>query len=108
MNLLARALVQSFLVPLGVYNSITATAVPEQQGGHAEVRNVDPTGAPNQYGFSGSAFNRMRSAIVPGSLITYVEDPSTLEGSGWGEVRRIAPAQSLSRIEVALTSRHWN
>ena len=85
----SRAVVQSFLVPLTVYNSITATAVPEQQGGQAEVRNVDPTGAPNQYGFSGNAFHRMRNAIIPGSLITYVEDPSALEGSGWGEVRRI-------------------
>lgn len=86
-----RAVVNSFLVPLDTYNRVTARAVPEQMGGtkDAEVRNVDPTGAPNQYGIRGPAFQELLKAIVPGSLVTYAEDPSDLEGSGWGQIRRL-------------------
>jgi hypothetical protein len=76
----ARPVIRSFLIPLKVWNEISAAAVNEESAGKPENKdkpfNVDTAYGANQFGVRGPSLDKLRNSARPGSLVSYVGDAS--------------------------------
>ncbi|HYH10697.1 MAG TPA: DUF4157 domain-containing protein [Thermoanaerobaculia bacterium] len=86
----ARPVIRSFLIPLKVWNEISAAAVNEESAGKPENKdkpfNVDTAYGANQFGVRGPSLDKLRNSALPGSLVSYVGDPSHSLNKHGGQV----------------------
>lgn len=92
----AKPLIRSFLLPVSDYVKITKSAILEHDAGQSRNSkksfNVDRHYASDQFGLRGAELKTLISKAVPGSLITYTDNPGLATK---GIAGRIESTQSL-------------
>jgi hypothetical protein len=89
----AMPVVRSFLVPLEIWNKISATAVNEEVARRPENKdkpfNVDTAYGANQFGLRGPMLELLRQNVISGTLVSYVGNREHSQEAYGGTIRHI-------------------